>query len=408
MVDDDVLSAERVRDPYSYFREMQRETPIYWNAKYRAWFVTRFDDVTQAFRDPRFSADRIAAFSANNANQDKAFANVLHVLADWLVFKDPPDHTRLRRLLQSSFTMKEVESWRPRIQAIVDELIDDLDLEHPIDLVRDIAYPLPAIVIAEMLGVPAEDLDLFKKWSDQITALVFGALDQPDRREQAIAGMSELTSYLDELIQRHRQVGSDNLMGSLIDARDENDALTNDEVLSTCVLLLFGGHETTTSLIGSGMLALLDHPGELDRLSASPDQLIGPAIEEFLRYDGPAKVSVRIVAEVLNIRDQSLEAGSRVFLVPSAANRDPERFSDPNRLILDREDGGHVGFGGGIHYCLGAPLARVEGSVAIDSIVRRIRDIELLDRDALDWHPTLLSRSLLALPVGVGDIEAAS
>jgi cytochrome P450 len=408
MVDDDVLSAERVRDPYSYFREMQRETPIYWNAKYRAWFVTRFDDVTQAFRDPRFSADRIAAFSANNANQDKAFANVLHVLADWLVFKDPPDHTRLRRLLQSSFTMKEVESWRPRIQAIVDELIDDLDLEHPIDLVRDIAYPLPAIVIAEMLGVPAEDLDLFKKWSDQITALVFGALDQPDRREQAIAGMSELTSYLDELIQRHRQVGSDNLMGSLIDARDENDALTNDEVLSTCVLLLFGGHETTTSLIGSGMLALLDHPGELDRLSASPDQLIGPAIEEFLRYDGPAKVSVRIVAEVLNIRDQSLEAGSRVFLVPSAANRDPERFSDPNRLILDREDGGHVGFGGGIHYCLGAPLARVEGSVAIDSIVRRLRGIELLDRDALDWHPTLLSRSLLTLPVRVGDIEAAS
>ena len=408
MVDDDVLSAERVRDPYAYFREMQSETPVYWNSKYRAWFVTRFDDVTQAFRDPRFSADRIAAFSANNAEQDEAFANVLHVLADWLVFKDPPDHTRLRRLLQSSFTMKEVESWRPRIQAIVDELIDDLDLEHPIDLVRDIAYPLPAIVIAEMLGVPAEDRDLFKKWSDQITALVFGALDQPDRREQAIAGMSELTSYLDELIKRHRQVGSDNLMGSLIDARDENDALTNDEVLSTCVLLLFGGHETTTSLIGSGMLALLDHPGELERLSTSPGQLIGPAIEEFLRYDGPAKVSVRIVAEVLDIRDQSLEAGSRVFLVPSAANRDPERFSNPNRLVLDREDGGHVGFGGGIHYCLGAPLARVEGSVAIDSIVRRIRDIELLDRDALDWHPTLLSRSLLALPVGVGDIEAAS
>ena len=197
-------------------------------------------------------------------------------------------------------------------------------------------------------------------------------------------------------------------MGSLIEARDENDALTNDEVLSTCVLLLFGGHETTTSLIGSGMLALLDHPGELERLSTSPGQLIGPAIEEFLRYDGPAKVSVRIVAEVLDIRDQSLEAGSRVFLVPSAANRDPERFSNPNRLVLDREDGGHVGFGGGIHYCLGAPLARVEGSVAIDSIVRRIRDIELLDRDALDWHPTLLSRSLLALPVGVGDIEAAS
>ena len=408
MIDDDVLSPERVRDPYTYFREMQRDTPVYWNAKYRAWFVTRFDDVTQAFRDPRFSANRIAAFSANNPDQDAAFDNVLHVLSHWLVFKDPPDHTRLRRLLQSSFTMKETESWRPRVQRIVDELIDEFDPEHPIDLVRDIAYPLPAIVIAEMLGVPPEDRYLFKKWSDQITALVFGALDQPDRREQAIAGMSELTSYLDGLIRRHSEVGGDDLMRSLIDARDDDDALTNDEVLSTCVLLLFGGHETTTSLIGSGMLGLLDHPGELARLTAAPDELIGPAIEEFLRYDGPAKVSVRIVAEELQIRDQTLEAGSRVFLVPSAANRDPERFSDPDRLVLDREDGGHVGFGGGVHYCLGAPLARVEGSVAIESIVRRFRDIEFLDRDALDWHPTLLSRGLTTLPVRVGDIEPAS
>ncbi|MFT7473798.1 MAG: cytochrome P450 [Verrucomicrobiales bacterium] len=408
MIDDDVLSPERVRDPYTYFREMQRETPVYWNQKYRAWFVTRFDDVTAAFREPRLSSDRIAAFGANNADQDEAFSSVLHVLSSWLVFKDPPDHTRLRRLLQSSFTVKEVESWRPRIERIVNELIDELDPEQPIDLVRDIAYPLPAIVIAEMLGVPPEDRELFKRCSDQITALVFGALDQPDRREQAIAGMSELTDYLDGLIRRHREVGGDDLMRSLIDARDENDSLTDDEVLSTCVLLLFGGHETTTSLIGSGMLALLDHPGELVRLTASPDQLMGPAIEEFLRYDGPAKVSVRIVAEQLHIRDQTLEAGSRLFLVPSAANRDPERFSDPDRLVLGREDGGHVGFGGGIHYCLGAPLARVEASVAIDSIVRRFRDIEFVDRDALEWHPTLLSRGLQSLPIRVSDIRTAS
>ncbi|WP_395155629.1 cytochrome P450, partial [Ilumatobacter sp.] len=268
MIDDDVLTPERVSDPYSYFRHLQREAPVYWNQKYRAWFVTRFDDVNQAFRDPRYSANRIAAFAANNPDSDHAFDQVLHVLSNWLVFKDPPDHTRLRRLLQSSFTMKEIESWRPRIEVIVNELIDDIEQNDTIDLVRDVAYPLPAIVIAEMLGVPSEDRDLFKKWSDQITALVFGALDQPDRREQAIVGIGELTEYLSKLIRSHRNSGGDDLMASLINARDEGDTLSDDEVLSTCVLLLFGGHETTTSLIGSGMLALLDHPGELKRLAS--------------------------------------------------------------------------------------------------------------------------------------------
>jgi len=407
MIDDDVLTPERVSDPYSYFRHLQREAPVYWNQKYRAWFVTRFDDVNQAFRDPRYSANRIAAFAANNPDSDHAFDQVLHVLSNWLVFKDPPDHTRLRRLLQSSFTMKEIESWRPRIEVIVNELIDDIEQNDTIDLVRDVAYPLPAIVIAEMLGVPSEDRDLFKKWSDQITALVFGALDQPDRREQAIVGIGELTEYLSKLIRSHRNSGGDDLMASLINARDEGDTLSDDEVLSTCVLLLFGGHETTTSLIGSGMLALLDHPGELKRLASTPD-LIGAATEELLRYDGPAKVSVRIAAEDLEIQGHQIKAGARVFLVPCAANRDPERFVDPDRLILDREDGGHVGFGGGIHYCLGAPLARVEGGLAISSILRRIKDIEILDRDALEWHPTLLSRGLRQLPVSAGAIEGAT
>ena len=405
-IDDDVLTPELVRNPYPYFRRLQDEAPVYWNKRYRAWFVTRFDDVSQAFRDPRYSANRIAAFAANNTDHDDAFDNVLHVLSNWLVFKDPPDHTRLRRLLQSSFTVKEVESWRPRVEVIVNELIDDIGSDGPIDLVRDVAYPLPAIVIAEMLGVPPGDRDLFKKWSDQITALVFGALDQPDRRQQAIVGMGELAEYLSDLIDHHRRVGGDDLMGSLVNAREENDALTDDEVLSTCVLLLFGGHETTTSLIGSGMLALLDHPDQFERLRSTPE-LIGAANEEFLRYDGPAKVSVRIVAEDLTIRGHELRAGSRAFLVPSAANRDPERFANPDQLILDREDGGHVGFGGGIHYCLGAPLARLEGGLAINSIVKRLRNLELVDRDALDWHPTMLSRGLRSLPVTVSEIEAA-
>ncbi|MFN3256500.1 MAG: cytochrome P450 [Ilumatobacter sp.] len=404
MVDDELLTPERVRDPYPYFRQLQEEAPVHWNEKYRAWVVSRFDDVSEAFRDPRYSSDRISAFSAirHVDDADAGFDEVLRVLSGWLVFKDPPDHTRLRRLMQGAFTVKSIEAWRPRVSEIVTELIDDIDADT-IDVVRDIAYPLPAIVIAEMLGVPPEDRDLFKQWSDEITALVFGALDQPDRRERAVAGMSELADYLRGLINAHQGDADDDLLGSLLNARDQSDALTTDEVLSTCVLLLFGGHETTTSLIGSATLALLEAPDQLEQLRSNP-QMMGSAVEEFLRFDGPAKVSVRIVADEIELRGETLLPGQRVFLVPNAANRDARRFSQPDTLDIDRPDGGHVGFGGGIHYCLGAPLARLEGGLAISGIINRLQGLELCDRDALSWHPTLLSRSLQNLPVRFDEV----
>jgi cytochrome P450 len=405
-LDDELLSPDRVRDPYPYFSALQEHDPVRWNERYRAWVVTRYDDVSAAFRDPRYSSDRIGALEAARGHtpSDDGFDRVLKVLSDWMVFKDPPDHTRLRRLVQKAFTIKSVESWRERIQQIVSELIDQLDTSSNIDLVAEVASPLPAIVIAEMLGVPPEDRLLFKEWSDQITSLVFGAFDQPDRRQRAIVGMTELVDYLSALIHSDRVVVGDDLMGSLIAARDDSDALTTDEVLSTCVLLLFGGHETTTSLIGSAVLALLDHPGEMDRLRNQPE-LATSAIEEFLRYDGPAKVSVRIAREEVDIRGRLIKPGQRVFLSPNAANRDPRRFDRPHALDVGRADAAHLGFGAGIHYCLGAPLARLEGSLAIQAIVNRINGMELVDREALEWQPMLLSRSLRSLPVRIDSVS---
>lgn len=407
VIDDHLLSVERVRDPYPYFRQLQEHDPVRWNERYRSWVITRYDDVAACFRDLRLSSDRITPYRANRDGGERhELSQVLDVLSGWLVFKDPPDHTRLRRLVQKAFTVKTVERWRGRIQEVVDELIDELTPESTTDIVREFAYPLPAIVIAEMLGVPPSDRDLFKGWSDDITALVFGAMDEPDRHERAAAGMAELVSYLSGLLEEHQHSEADDLMGSLVAARDDDDALTADEVLATCVLLLFGGHETTSSLIGSSVHALVHHPDQLHDLMTDPT-IIGPAIEEFLRFDGPAKVSVRMVRESFELQGRKIRSGERVFLVPSAANRDPRRFRDPDRLDLRRDDHAHLGFGGGIHYCLGAPLARVEAGIAISSLIRRLPGLSIPDPASLQWQPTLLSRSLRSLPVAFDRVEPA-
>jgi cytochrome P450 len=252
-----------------------------------------------------------------------------------------------------------------------------------------------------MLGVPPEDRDLFKDWSDQLTALVFGAYDRPDRFHSAARGMLELRAYLLELISRYEQHPEDNLISVLLEHEDD-DALTRDELVSTCTLLLFGGHETTTNLIGNGMLALLTHRDQLELLRSRPD-LIGPAVEEFLRFDGPARATVRLVKEEHTLGDRVLRPGERVFLANPAGNRDPMTFPDPDRLDITRNPTNHLGFGVGIHYCVGAPLARLEGQLAIASLLRQFADIELaVPYEQLEWHSTMLSRGLKALPVRLG------
>jgi cytochrome P450 len=388
----DLLSPEAVADPYPLLAELREHDPVHWSERYRSWFVTRYADVDAALRDPRFSSDRIAPYRRarlEGPDTDPAVRAAFGVLEDWMVFKDPPDHTRLRKLLSRAFTPRAVERVRPRIAEIADELLDELGRagDGTADLIGDYAYPLTSSVVAEMLGVPRADRARFKDWSDRITGLVFGGMGDPDRHTDGADGMAELTAYLRDLVEDHE---GDDLLTALIRARDEGDALTHDEVVSTGVLLLFAGHETTTNLIGNGILALLRHPSE------SPE---APGlVEELLRWDGPAKTIARLMATDVELGGRTLRAGDRVFLSPAAANRDPAVFEDPDRLDVSRKPGRQLGFGVGLHYCLGAPLARLEARIAIPAALERFPAMRLAD-EPLTWHPVLLSRGLHHLPV---------
>lgn len=400
----DLLSDDAVADPYPLLAALREHDPVHWSDRYRSWFVTRFDDVSEALRDPRFSSDRISPYrraKLDGPDADPAVRAAFGVLEDWMVFKDPPDHTRMRKLLSRAFTPRAVNRIRPRIAEIADELLDAaLDRvgggSGRTDLIIDFAYPLTASVIAEMLGVPRRDHPRFKNWSDQITGLVFGGMGDPHRHTAGANGMAELTEYLSGLVRDHEREPADDLLSALISARDADDALSHDEVISTGVLLLFAGHETTTNLIGSGLLALLRHPDQRALLDADPS-LVDATIEELLRFEGPAKTVARLMAEDVELRGHTLRRGERVFLCPSAANRDPAAFDDPDRLDITRREGRQLGFGVGMHYCLGAPLARLEASVAIPRALDRLPGLRPAD-DELRWHPVLLSRGLLRFP----------
>jgi cytochrome P450 len=396
----DLLAEDAVADPYPLLAALRERDPVHWSARYRSWFVTRYDDVDACLRDERFSSDRIAPYRRarlDGEGSDPGVRAAFGVLEDWMVFKDPPDHTRLRTLLSRAFTPRAVDRMRPRVAEIADELLTDVAGRGRADLVGDYAYPLTASVIAEMLGVPRADRARFKDWSDQITGLVFGGMGDTDRHTAGANGMAELTDYLSGLVAAHERDPADDLLSALISARDAGDSLSHDEVIATGVLLLFAGHETTTNLIGNGLLALLRHPRQRAALAADPT-LIDGAVGELLRFDGPAKTIARLMAADVTLRGRTLRRGERVFLCAAAANRDPAVFPEPDRLDLTRTHGRNLGFGIGLHYCLGAPLARLEASLAIPRALDRLPGLRL-GSEPLRWHPVLLSRGMLRFPV---------
>ncbi len=400
-LDDEVLSPERIADPHSYFSLLRAHDPVHWNDKYRAWFVHRHDDVLGALRDSRFSSERIgAAYDRLSEEQRAERQPTYDILMDWLVFRDPPDHTRLRRLVSRAFTPRAVEAWRDRVTGVVDELIDGLSGRDHFDLIEDFAYPIPAVVIAEMMGVPPDDRDRFKGWSDDVMILVFGARGVGDRRARAQQGLIELAAYLGELVAHYRRHPADNIISDLVEASEGDDSLEDPEIVANCVLFLFGGHETTTNLIGNGIRVLLNHPDQLQRLRGDLS-LIKPAVEEILRFDGPSKMEVRTLADEVEMRGKTLPAGDMVYLVQHAANRDPEVFDQPDRFDIGRDPNNHIGFGFGLHFCLGASVARLEGTIALEALVRRLPGLRLGPEPEV-WVPTMLSRGLEHLPVSLG------
>ncbi|NYG57184.1 cytochrome P450 [Nocardioides daedukensis] len=401
---DEILAPEAVSDPYAFLGMLRETDPIHWNARYRSWVLTRHDDVGAAMSDQRFSSDRISPVIARERRKERpnlGLVETLELLNGWLVFRDQPEHTRFRRLVHKAFSPRIISAMRSEVEQIADELLDEARVkagqEGVIDLIHEVAYPLPAIVIASMLGVPPEDRVRFKDWSDDISALVFGALEDPDRHARAQSGMKELVSYIEALLERVRAEPGDDLASALVQARSGDEALSDAELVAICVNLLFGGHETTTNLIGNSVLALTRHPDQAALLREQPD-LINQAIEELLRYDGPAKAVVRIAAEDIEMGGKTIKAGDRVFLMLSGANHDPEVFDDPDQLNILRERGSHLSFGTGVHYCLGAVLARLEASIVISRIIERFPDIALADEE-LSWNAVILTRGLTSLPV---------
>ena len=410
---DDLMSPEAIRDPYGHFGRLRREDPVHWNERHRSWLVTRHADVEACFRDPRLSSNRVLPHYAGRGSDPcdppedghrSWLQTIRTVLADWMVFRDPPEHTRLRRSVSHAFTPNTVALLEPRVREIVDGLLDGLSGRAEVDVVREFAFPLPAIVIAELLGVPPEDREFFKELSDELNPLVFGELSEAGRHERAGRALLTLADYFRDLMRHYRAHPGDNLVSSLV-ARHEADGLSEDEVAANCVLLLFAGHETTTNLLACGLLALFEHPEQRAALQRDPGRAPG-AVEEFLRYDGPTKLSVRWVADDVRLAGRAIRTGQRVMLLQATANRDPDVFDRPDELVLDRAVNPHLAFGLKTHYCLGAPLARLETRLSIPRMLQRFPLLRPTGT-APEWQPTIMIRGPRALRVHPGPDAAA-
>jgi pimeloyl-[acyl-carrier protein] synthase len=381
-------------DPYPAYRLLRERDPVH-QMPMGAWVLTRYDDVAAALRDSRLGragSEVMLAAVYGAGNEDIP-------MPPSMLFRDPPDHTRLRSLVSRAFTPRVVEGLRARIGEIVDHLLDRSQERGRMDVIADLAYPLPVTVISEMLGVDPGDHEAIKQWSADIArgldALVMPS--DPDLVQRASRGRRELGEYFRRLIPERRRQPRQDLLTLLIAAEEQGDRLTEGELLSTCVLLYVAGHETTVNLIGNGLYALLRHPAELGRLRVQPD-LLPAAVEELLRYDAPVQRTVRIAHEDVELGGRHIDKGSLIVPVMGAANRDPAHFPDPDRLDIGRRENRHVAFGYGIHFCLGAPLARLEGQIVLAHLLRRFPQLALLT-ERPPWRRSFTLRGLQALPV---------
>lgn len=387
-------------NPHALYRAMRAEAPV-WRGVGPVtgrpiWFFTRYDDCVAALRDPRLGKDIEKHLDPDQVAEERDLeAGPLAPLGRNMLFVDPPDHTRLRRLVAKEFTPRAIGGLEERIRAIAADLLDGLAGRDRIDLIADFAHPLPVTVISEMLGVPIADRERFRRWVDIVLRGPIGS------DEQTIAGM-EFIAYLNDAIESRRTTPRHDLLTALIHAEEEGDRLDHTELLAMVFLLLVAGHETTVNLVGNGTLALLRNPGELARLRAEPS-LMPTAVEELLRFEGPVGVATsRWAFEDLVYGGVTIPRGEIVIPVLLAANRDPAVFPDPDRLDVSRNPNRHIAFGTGIHLCLGAPLARLEGVIAFSALLDRFEAMELaVPVGELEWNEDFFLRGIRSLPLDV-------
>lgn len=386
-------------DPYAQYRDLRERAPVHHNP-IGPWTVTRYEDCARVLRDPRVSVeDHNAAFDPRTEMVEAAGYERSERGTRAILNLDPPDHTRIRRLAQQAFTPRRVDRLHARIQDLVDEMLDGVESDGAMDLIRDLAFPLPFAVISEMLGMPETDRDQLREWSHTLIKTL-EPIVMPDEFPAILEAGDHLTEHVQAAIEWKRREPADDLLSALIAAEEEGDRLSPAELYDQVVLLYLAGHETTVNLIGNGTLALLRHPDQLARLVATPE-LIGNAVEELLRFDSPVQFSRRITLSDLELGGQQIPARSFVFTCLGGANHDPQHFGPTAECLdLERRDAPHhLSFGGGIHHCLGAVLARAEARAAIGTLVRRFPNVAL--QGDPPWNGRVVLRGVDALPISL-------
>jgi len=391
------LLREHQLDPYPVYRVLRSEDPVHFSELFQGWVLSRHADVAAVLRDPRFSVDRSNAEVIRGTPLPpvrEELRDLAEALKRNMLFTDPPDHTRLRTLVAKAFTPRAVEAHRAHIQQIVDAWFDAVAPAGRMDFMRDVADPLPVIVVAEVLGLPPADRRAFKRWAEDIGA----SLDpwvSPDAFDRAQDSALEMYQYFQTVFAERRAHPHDDLISALVAAEQRGDVRSEYELFANCALILGAGHQTTTNFLGNAVLALAQHPDERRRLTDDPS-LIGTAVEEFLRYDSPVQMTARLAKEPYRIDGKVIAENDFVVLLLGAANRDPAEFPAPDRLDVSRRENRHLAFSFGPHACVGALLARLQGSIVITTLLRRFPRFRLED-ERPDWKPMVMSRGLNSL-----------
>ena len=390
-----LLDPEVRTNPYPLYHRLRREDPIHWDRFLHTWVVTRYVDVVTVLQ--HFSAIRTPTPEQLTALGLSTLVPLAEVLVRQMLFMDPPAHARIRGLAAKAFTPRRIETLRSHIQDIADNLLDAVEAKGHMDIIEDLAYPLPAIVTAEMLGLPTSDWKQLTQWSADFSEALGNLQHDPDHAPRVLRSLAEACDYFRAAVREHREHPGDDLICALLTAEQDGDCLSEEEVVANSIMLMTGGQETTTNLIGNGILTLLRHPDQLERLRAD-HSLLPSAVEELLRYESPIQYTSRLAPGDVQLGGKTIRKGQAVIAIMGAANRDPERFPDPDHLNICRQDNRHLAFAWAAHFCFGAPLARLEGEIAFKTILRRMPNLSL-ELGPVTWRENLAFRGLTALPV---------
>jgi cytochrome P450 len=392
-----LLDPAVLADPYPLYAQLRESAPVYWDPYLHAWVVTRYADVVQVFqqflagRTP--TPDKLAELGLGQLTP------IARVMVRQMLFLDPPAHGRVRAIAAVAFTARRVQHLRERIQEVVDELIDAVAASGRMDVMADVANPMPSMVTAELLGVPIEDHEQLKDWSQTFAEMLGNFQHNPGRSALVLAAVEEMTAYFRSAVRKQASSPTEGLVHALATATVDGDRLDEEEVIANIIVTMVGGLETTTNLIGNGILTLLRQPAALEQLRSQPE-LVPSAVEELLRYESPSQHTARLAPADVMLGGQLIKERQAVIAVMGAANRDPERFPDPDRLDLARPDNRHLAFAWAAHFCFGAPLARLEGQIAFETLLRRLPDLQIAAAaDSIQWRPNLGLRGVVALPV---------